>query len=244
MFYENHVESNGVTIHYLDYHPEKNDLSPLVIIPGLTESAEDYTEVMKLFKNRRCICISLRGRGKSDSPSTGYSLEDHVQDMTTVISSLDLHNFNLFAFSRGVPYALYYALNQREKINALIIGDYPAVHTKLPNEWVDMFINMDLPWKGKTNAERMNRAVYEAIQKESEEHVFWNQLSEFEFPVLVIRGEKKGALLSDEAAQFYTKNIKNCEVSVFKESNHNLMAPSEEAFVNIIERFIKRVVKA
>jgi pimeloyl-ACP methyl ester carboxylesterase len=240
MINEKVVDNNGVLIHYLDYNSRNNELIPLVIVPGLTESAEDYIEVMQLLDNRRCISISLRGRGKSDSPSKGYSLEDHAQDISSVISSLGIPSFDLFAYSRGVPYALYYALNNREKIKSLIIGDYPAVHTKLPVEWVDMFINMKMPWKGKTNTERMERFVYEAIQKESEEHVFWNRLNEFGCPVLVIRGGKKGAILSGEAAQFYTKNIKNCEVNVLEESDHNLMAPAVEGFTRLIERFINK----
>lgn len=40
--------------------------SPVLICPGLSESANDYVDLMSDIKNRRCITLSFRGRGKSE----------------------------------------------------------------------------------------------------------------------------------------------------------------------------------
>ena len=63
--------NDKVEIHYIVNQVDTNKLKPLIIISGLTESAEDYIDIIKEINDRRCIAISLRGRGKSDAPYSG-----------------------------------------------------------------------------------------------------------------------------------------------------------------------------
>lgn len=66
---EGKVYNDNVEIHYLESQVDTSTLPPFVIIPGLSESAEDYIDVIKGIGDRKCVAISLRGRGKSDSPA-------------------------------------------------------------------------------------------------------------------------------------------------------------------------------
>jgi pimeloyl-ACP methyl ester carboxylesterase len=86
---ETWINNNGVNIHVIDSNTVAKQELPLVIIPGLSESAEDYLPLMESLSPCRCVAISLRGRGKSDAPHTGYKLEDHISDIEAVVKYLD-----------------------------------------------------------------------------------------------------------------------------------------------------------
>jgi pimeloyl-ACP methyl ester carboxylesterase len=117
---ESAVKNKDVRIHYLVKDSESN-LTPLVYIPGMLGSAEVFVSEMESLSPRKCISISLRGRGKSDVPSTGYSLIDHVSDIESVVNDCNLNKFVLMAYSMGVPYAIEFVAKNSSLIEGLII---------------------------------------------------------------------------------------------------------------------------
>jgi pimeloyl-ACP methyl ester carboxylesterase len=233
------INNFGTTLHLIDSNPINSQL-PLVIIPGLSESAEDYIQVMELLSPRRCIAITLRGRGKSDAPQSGYTLEDHISDIEAVISHLKMNEFFLMGFSRGVSYTLGYALKNVGLAKGLVLGDYPAIHSQLPPGWVESFSSLP-PWRGKSLPERMKTHALSGLQKDSKEVLFWDKLSTLSCPVLVIRGGKPGSALSEEDGSRYFKKIPKSNLVVFEESGHNLFEPRLENFVDTMKEFFKTV---
>ncbi|WP_025027581.1 alpha/beta fold hydrolase [Caldalkalibacillus mannanilyticus] len=167
-------------------------------------------------------------------------MEHHIQDIGSVVRQEKLEEFIIFGFSRGVSYALGFALKNSSKVRGLILGDYPAVHTKLADQWVEWFINLP-PWKGKTALKRMKRYAIERIQKESSEKEFWHELSTLECPVLVIRGGKQGAILSDELCQKYKESLTNVKTICFEDSDHNLFQPNLESFTQTVNTFTGQI---
>ncbi len=236
---EDKVINENIEIQYIKGLTEASNSTPLIIIPGLTEGAEDYIDIMEEI-NHDYIAISLRGRGKSTSPLTGYSLEDHVGDIEAVIKKENIDECILYGFSRGTSYMLGYALRFPNKVKGIVIGDYPAVHTKLPEKWVEWFAGLP-PWRGKATLERMSKHALEGIQKESTEKEFWTELKAFNCPILIIGGKKAGAVLTDEMISLYKESIENCEVELFEDSDHNLYAPNAEKFAETICRFLDKV---
>ncbi|MDT5330641.1 MAG: hypothetical protein QOF31_1938, partial [Mycobacterium sp.] len=74
---------NGdVRIHYLDSGGDDRG-APIVFVPGMTDIADDYVEVMPLF-GRRTIVVELRGHGKSGAPVNGYDLTTLSGDVGAV----------------------------------------------------------------------------------------------------------------------------------------------------------------
>lgn len=237
---EGKVFNSKVGIHYLVSQVDANKLLPLIIIPGLSESAEDYIDIIKGIDDRKCVAISLRGRGKSDSPESGYKLSDHISDIEKVADALELKEFILMGYSRGVSYMLGYALKHIEKVKGVIIGDYPAIHTKLSEQWTDMFVKLP-PWRGKTASERMNRFAIEAIQRESEEKSFYDDLYKFKIPVLIVSGGKEGSILSTEMKEQYLKAVQNIEIIVFEDCDHNIFEPDINQLIDVIKKFLGRL---
>lgn len=251
--FEGKVDNQGVSIHYIESFVdsaveiaeenivevivETKEQPPLVIIPGFTESAEDYIEIIRAFENRKCVAISLRGRGKSDAPESGYTLEDHVSDIQAVVEQIKLDSFYVLGYSRGVSYMIDYALSNMPKIKGMVIGDYPGMHTRLVDRWVEMFIKLP-PWRGKSALERMPRHAIEAIQRESVEKPFYDALKTVKVPVLLLKGDQNGSLLSDEAVSSYLEALEDVKVSVFEGCAHDLFKPDEAHFIRVVKEFI------
>lgn len=236
---EGWVENQDVRIHYIDSYPENSKGIPIVFIPGLSESAEDYLNLMSFLSTRRCVAITFRGRGKSSSPETGYSLNDHVNDIEAVVNHIGLKLFFLMGYSRGVSYAIAYGLRHLQFLAGLIIGDYPAQHTLLPPEWTEWFLSTS--WRGKKISERMKPHAVVALQKESEQILFWDNLSSINCPVLILRGGQEDSLLVEEQAEKYLRNLQNAKVEVFKESGHDLQYPDYDRFVKTINNFLVEI---
>ncbi|QOR64614.1 alpha/beta hydrolase [Cytobacillus suaedae] len=240
MYSEFWVDHKGTKIHYIEVNSHLKETTPLVIVPGLSESAEDYITVLEKLAPRHCVVITLRGRGKSDSPKTGYTLEDHIADIESVITHLKVNEYVLMGFSRGVSYAIGYALRNTKALKGLIIGDYPAVHTQLPEGWVYFFSSLP-PWRGKALKQRMSRDALNGLQQESNLVPFWDDLTRINCPVLIIRGGNLGAVLQEDDVKKYQEKIPHAQVEVFLGHDHNLFEPEVETFIQTAELFMEGI---
>lgn len=239
--YETMVNNNEVLIHVTEAHRELlNEQVPLVIIPGLSESAEDYISIMEKLSPRHMVVITLRGRGQSESPESGYTLDDHISDIDAVIRHLGFRSFVLMGYSRGVSYQLGYAVRNPELIQGLIIGDYPAVHTQLPAGWVEFFASLP-PWRGKALYDRMNPQTLHALQRESTKLELWDELTRLTCPVLVIRGAKPNSGLSLEAVEHYKTVLPQAQIVEFEQHDHNIFEPNPDMFIRTADTFMSKI---
>ena len=61
----------------------------VLCVHGMTANCRCWDRLVpSLSKHHRVIGMDLRGRGMSDKPESGYSLENHVQDLHHLIDSL------------------------------------------------------------------------------------------------------------------------------------------------------------
>ncbi|WP_051318151.1 alpha/beta fold hydrolase [Cohnella thermotolerans] len=230
------VDNNGCRIHYLDTGGGA-DLSfiPLVICPGLSMTAEEYAEFMASLHPRRCVALSFRGRGRSDSPPSGYDLAQHVSDLEAVIDHLSLNGrFHLFAYSRGVSYALGYASRHEDKIASLMLQDYPAIHKRMPDAWADDYIHSYLIPFGRTS--HISEVAVRGIQAESTQMTFERPLS---MPALLLRGLLEGSLLPDEEVERYRRIFPHLRVEAFSESGHDIQSTEPDKLHRVVRRFLE-----
>jgi pimeloyl-ACP methyl ester carboxylesterase len=226
------ASSRNANIHYLDSLNEENmETTPIVYVPGAFGYAEQFSDEMVVLSKRRCIALSLRGRGKSEAPLSGYSFEHHVSDIDAVVKQSCIKNFCLMAYSMGVPYALKYAIDNPSVIRGLILCDYPAKYPKLTNTWSDNAIS-----KGLISKER--EYVITEIQKESSEISLWNQIQRIQCPVLVLQGGTDKAMLKNDEAEKYKNHLENIKIVTFSDSGHELWIPSYDQFMATIDDFL------
>jgi pimeloyl-ACP methyl ester carboxylesterase len=76
-----------------------------------------------LSPHHRVMAMDLRGRGLSDKPSTGYSIEHHCKDILALMHDQALERFILMGHSLGAFISLVFAARYPQKIDRLILVD-------------------------------------------------------------------------------------------------------------------------
>ena len=229
------VKNGPLRLHYVDNNGRAK-LTPLVVASGFASTAEDFVEIAKSLLPRHCVSLSLRGRGKSDTPGSGYSLDDHARDIASLVAGLEIKDICVLAHSRGVPYAIRFATGHRRLVNGLVLLDYPARHSRPSQDWADSFLSSSF---GKSAVPgRVRLQTVKGVQAESYGEQLWEELGEFDFPVLIIRGGKEDSVLTDEDADLYTKYLKHGRVELFEESSHDMWRPDYGKFIRTLKDFL------
>ena len=72
------------------------------------------------------LSFDLRGRGLSDKPDAGYTMDDHAADLLGALDALGLERVVLGGHSFGGLLTLYVAANAPERVERAIVLDVPA----------------------------------------------------------------------------------------------------------------------
>jgi len=113
------IEANGISLHYL----QTGKGPDVVLIHGLGGNLAIWflQLVGKLKKHFRFTAYDLRGHGKSEMPSTGYTTFDMAQDLKGMLDSLGLERVHIVGHSWGADIALHFALLYPERVNKLVV---------------------------------------------------------------------------------------------------------------------------
>ncbi len=222
------AQNGNVKIHFLDTGFKSGE-APFVMIPGMVNCAEELAEKAGNIFKRRVIFLSIRGRGKSDSPEGGYSFKDQVSDIAAVADFLKLDEFYLYGHSVGASFAIGYALENPLKIRGLILGDYPPYYPKFSEKWCERVLAL--------THHSMTKTAVEGVVREAEMLVLTEFLKEISCPVLLLKGRKSDSLLKEKDVQVFKENLRNCTVKVLKDCGHDLFEPDAESFKNAVMKF-------
>ncbi|TMI31208.1 alpha/beta hydrolase [Candidatus Bathyarchaeota archaeon] len=230
------VNNKGVRLHYLDNRVAQGPpLVPVVFIPGFLNSAEDHRREMDSLPERRCVAVSLRGRGQSDAPKMGYSFADQLSDVEAFVNQIGLQGFCLSAYSVGVSFAIGFASNHPSLLAGLVLSDYSARYPKVREQWVGQVL---------ASREDVKPHVVQAIQQKSAEVLLWDSLEKITCPTLILRGGLPGALLTADGADRYKRQLPDSRVIVFDNSGHNLSQPDYERYIGTIKTFLDELDSA
>ena len=189
----------------------------ILLVPGMLGKAADFKpEIEKCSPEYRCLSMSLRGRGKSDSPSSGFTLADHVGDLSAVIAALggDEPVF-LVAHSRGVAYALGLALKNPSRIAGLILLDHPPLHFPFDRSWAEHQI------KNRTENSPTVDCIWK-LQEEADLVSFIPQLKSITCPTVWVVAGQDGAMISENDARSWAAMMPNAKVWVEAGSGHSM----------------------
>jgi N-formylmaleamate deformylase len=112
-----------VRLHHLEY----GDSGPaVVIVPGITSPAGTWEFISTdLAREYRVIALDIRGRGLSDKPADGFTLDDYARDVAAVIRALELERPALVGHSMGARIAAATALAAPGLTGSLVLADPP-----------------------------------------------------------------------------------------------------------------------
>jgi len=223
--------TNGeTTIHYLDTGPADEGAAPVVFVPGITCVAEDYTDVLAAF-GRRVLVIDLRGRGRSSTPESGYTRDDHVRDIEAVLDHAGIGRFHLATFSRGTTYGLPHALAHPSQVVSIVVGDYICGEVGITDEgWALEFLRGR--WRGTPVASRIREAALVGIVRESVERRYEDEVARLGIPTVVVRSGAPGPdgqpFVNDVEQERWRRA--GADIVTFEASGHDIFRPDPLAF--------------
>ncbi|MDB5242816.1 MAG: alpha/beta hydrolase fold protein [Spirosoma sp.] len=108
----------------------------LIFLHYFGGSAQEWLDVMsQLSDDFRCIAIDLRGHGDSDSPATGYTVDDMADDILDVVQLNDVEDFVLIGHSMSGKVALALASRQPVGLQSLLlISPSPPLPEPIPDD--------------------------------------------------------------------------------------------------------------
>ena len=125
------AEGDGIQIQLAAWEGEGQ---PILCVHGLTANCRCW-DVMasSLTPENKIIAIDLRGRGLSDKPSAGYSLQHHIKDILCVLDDLKQERIVLMGHSLGAFISLAFAANFPERTEKIVLMDGGAQLTQ--DQW-------------------------------------------------------------------------------------------------------------
>lgn len=124
-FAPHYAEVEGVRIHYLDEGPV--DAASLLLLHGEPSWSYLYRKMIPLLTDagHRVIAPDLVGFGRSDKPAAreDYTYQRHVDWMTGLLTTLDLHDATLFGQDWGGLIGLRLATEHEERFARIIVSN-------------------------------------------------------------------------------------------------------------------------
>lgn len=122
---DKYVTTNGIQLHYLDFEGEK---PTIVLLHGLSANAHAFDGLIAagLSPAHRVLSVDLRGRGLSDHPEQGYSMQEHAEDILGLLDALGLDQVVLGGHSFGALVTIFMANHFPDRIRKVILMDAAA----------------------------------------------------------------------------------------------------------------------
>ena len=126
---------DGLRLHYLDFAAASPRRAPLVCLPGLARSADDFERVAQMAQAaaRRTLALDYRGRGRSawDPDWRHYDLDVERADILAVLADAGVDAAVFLGTSRGGLHTMRLALARPGLVRAAILND---IGPKIENE--------------------------------------------------------------------------------------------------------------
>lgn len=114
-------EANDINIHYLRTGGAK---PPVVLLHGLSGNGACWTPVARALESEFDVVMpDARGHGKSSIPPTGYSYQDHADDVIGLIQGLGLDAPVLLGHSMGGMTAALVASHMGTAFRGVVLAD-------------------------------------------------------------------------------------------------------------------------
>jgi pimeloyl-ACP methyl ester carboxylesterase len=229
------THNGDARIHYLDSGGDDRG-APIVFVPGMTDIADDYVEVLPLF-GRRTLVVEVRGHGRSSSPVSGYDLTTLSTDVGAVVDAVTDGPVHVVTFSRGTSAAIGWALANPDRVRSLAIGDY------VPEEKVlttDISVRLlSGRWRGSPVSERIDVDAGTKTLQAAHKRSFWDELAGLGLPLLVVRS-RDSVLVRDEDWARYAGLFPHAQLVEFPDSPHDIFRPDRGRYPRLVREHTNR----
>jgi pimeloyl-ACP methyl ester carboxylesterase len=250
---EKTIEINGIKT----FIRIKGEGEPLLILHGWGVGLGSWINVQdELSKYFKVITLDLPGFGKSDFPEIGWGIDDYVQFILDLISSLGINKFHLVGHSFGGRICIKLAVKHPERIIKMILIDSAGIrHKKTFRKKLCYFIASILnPFSNLPGYQLLQKFFYKFIlrntnyleakgtKRETYIKVVKEDLTPFlekiKVPTLIIWG-KRDKITPLKDGYLMHKKIKNSELRIL-DCSHNPHLKIPEVLAKTILEFINK----
>jgi pimeloyl-ACP methyl ester carboxylesterase len=190
---------------------------PILCVHGLTANCRCWDVLASSLSPRhKVIAMDLRGRGLSDGPPSGYSVENHCRDILALMDDQGLERPVLMGHTLGAFISLVFAAKYSQRVDRLILVDGGGKLSEAQMTKVFAGIKPSLDRLGKVFPDFES---YVALLKQAPFLQPWNSFFEtyFRYEVEDVEGgvrsrvhpkhieEEAGNLKKMDSSQFYKK---------------------------------------
>ena len=227
---------------------------PILCVHGLTANCRCWDVLASSLSPRhKVIAMDLRGRGLSDSPPAGYSVENHCRDILALMEDQGLERPVLMGHSLGAFISLVFAAKYPQRVDRLILVDGGGKLSEAQMTKVFAGIKPSLDRLGKVFPDFES---YVALLKQAPFLQPWNSFFEtyFRYEVEDVEGgvrsrvhpkhieEESGNLKKMDSSQFYKKVM---TPTLILRATKGMLAEDDLVLpADVAERMVREIPKA
>jgi pimeloyl-ACP methyl ester carboxylesterase len=245
------AKGNGVKIQLALW---KGKGKEILCIHGLTANCRFWDCLASgLSPHHKIVAMDLRGRGLSDKPPTGYSIDYHCKDVLAVMDDLGLKRPVLMGHSLGAFISLVFAARYPKRVDRLILLDGGGKLSKDQMDKVFVGIKPSLDRLGKIFPSFKS---YLSLIKQAPFMHPWNSYLEtyFRYEVEKVSGgvrsrvdpqhieEESANLRKVDTVQFYSKVL---SPTLILRATKGMLAKDDLVLPeNVAERMVRKIPNA
>jgi pimeloyl-ACP methyl ester carboxylesterase len=244
-FREGFVEADGFCIRYM----EAGQGIPLVHLHGaggmrLTPGHD------LLSRHYRLIAFEMPGFGPSPENTRTRTIAELAGTLATAVEKLDIEKFNLMGTSFGGKVALWLAVQQPERVEALVLEAPAAIRlagaeppSGSPEEVVrrlyahpERLGPLSVP---DPEIQAKTRALVARLRGPERDADLETQMGRLPTPTLVLFGTLD-RVIPPEMGRFYRELLPNCHLVFVYDAGHAISTDRPEAFAEVTLDFLER----
>jgi pimeloyl-ACP methyl ester carboxylesterase len=245
LFTEGYVEADGFRIRY----KEAGQGEPLVSLHG-AGGMKLYRSHALLAEQYRVIVFEVPGFGHSPANERSQSMPELARTMAQAVENLGLERCNLMGNSFGGKLALWMAVQQPERMQALILvapaairpeGGLPPAALSPEELMARLYAHPErqAPLPPLDPAIRAKQqALVRRVMGPPRDEALESRMPGLNVPVLVLFGTMD-RMIPPEMGRLYCEKLPNCHLILMYDAGHEVDADRPEAFVSVVSDFLQ-----
>ena len=243
-FREGSVDADGFTIRYM----QAGEGEPLVHLHGA--GGLRLTPAHELLARRyRVVAFEMPGFGNSPMNTRTETMPELASTMARAVDKLGLHTFNLMGTSFGGKTALWLALQQTSRVQALVLEapaairqDGAAPPAGTPEEIARRLYahpeRVSAPPIDPAQRAKTQPLVQRLLGPHRDENLE-SRLPDLSTPTLVLFGTLDG-VIEPAMGRIYKDLMPNCHLVFVYDAAHAISTDRPEAFTEVVSDFLER----
>jgi 3-oxoadipate enol-lactonase len=258
-----HQKVNGIEIYYELHGPENAEV--IVFSNGIFMSTASWGfQLAELKQHFRVLLYDCRGMWQSEHPEGPYSMEQHADDLTGLLTALGIKSAHIAGISYGGEISMVFACKYPGLVKSLIISSAVSqinpMLRAIGNSWAsaiqtgdpDVLFYVTLPYNFSEQWLEANSALLEASRKRFgqldlksagelmaafSKIDFTADLKQITAPTLVLVGELD-TIKPRKYSEIIAQQIAGSEFSVIPHAGHAVCIEAPAVFNSTIAGFV------